>query len=976
MPRQVLYQTVSDPQQRIAKLTAKDPRRRRTSSGSGSLPGGGRRPSDEGNEERRTSLPGSHRFGWKPSTPPPRPADEPNDPANDSTTAWGSPINTPDDVSMESNADQALEEENHGVDAGVESSDDGKGESDNDSAVELADPTPDVRSDGPEGVNFDFEGEPESQLYSESESEGGEDGVEERKGGIDEFNDDRHGNGGSGTGVAWVGGVDDPHVGEGRAPMAPLDAGDDGGRNPAPGDQTQNDLVHSPGTGLAPNWAETSSSEDTESPGSARADVAAAQEAATHVPAVSQADDATTAPTFPPAAGRGSAAPETSGIHITGSSDTYVGGSSDTYYGGPSHTYITGSAATRTEEARGSGGPFDGSNSGSAASRTGGGARTDDGRGSGRPFDGSPSGSAAFQTGGGTRTEEVRGSGGPFDGSNFGSSAVRTGGGTRTEEARGSGGPSGGSNSGSAALRTGEVNDSGGHTTGPNSGSAAVRTGGGTRTEEARGSGGPPDGSTSGSAAVPTGGGTRTGVGLASGVVPGVDVEGSAAVPIGEVPGAERPSRTHGTDPTAARREELPHSSPLAERVSDARISDDPSRRITWGADHVEEGPVGPRENERRRVEQREPAVGASRYGGQAGSRFASGDSGHNHQRLADKGGDESLEPDALNSSVESGGGAAALAASGVFDVTGTSAEVDESREGGESIGDLDSLDGTGVQGGPWARQHAASDDDGRRTGVGNSGGVLPADDTRGLIQDLMRQVCHLTWKQSGHRIGCAYRRFFCALALESKLGKSTVQVSLTHLSLVVAASRSDRRAESFERFPGGGSATAEGGTEEEQGVIFYLRSIFGVALRVYFPRSGVSLALADIYFWVSQPPEKVRFVIFLLGRLLCIRGRTVILLPCTARPNWASPLWVERAATYERRNIQHAFIFARAFFTTSLPGIGGRSVGSRRRHRQGVPVSAGLHAAGSRGTASPGPRGRERRARRRRACGERASRR
>lgn len=39
--------------------------------------------------------------------------------------------------------------------------------------------------------------------------------------------------------------------------------------------------------------------------------------------------------------------------------------------------------------------------------------------------------------------------------------------------------------------------------------------------------------------------------------------------------------------------------------------------------------------------------------------------------------------------------------------------------------------------------------------------------------------------------------------------------------------------------------------------MIFYLRSIFGVALRVYFPRSGVSLALADIYFWVSQPPEK-----------------------------------------------------------------------------------------------------------------------
>lgn len=565
---------------------------------------------------------------------------ETSDLANDSTTAWGSPINTPDDdVSMGSDADnQALqEEEKHGVDEGVALSDDGVGEAasnragkDNDSAAGLADSKPDVRSEEPGGVSF--EGEPEIQLYSESESEGGEGGVEEGKGAQDGFNDDGHSHDDSGAGGIWGAsdGVSDPSANEGRvqvpAAMAQLNADDGDVRNPAPGDQLQNSPVQSPGTGFTPTWAGTSSSEDADSPGSARTDMAS-HETAAHVPAGSEV------PTFPPVAGRGSSsAPETSGegIHITGSSDTYVGGSSDTFFGGPSHTYITGPTAARTEEVRGSGGLPNDSNSGSAAGRTGG--------------------------------------------------------------------------------------------------------------------------------------------GPASAGVPDVNIEGSTGLPMREVPDGEQPARTHGIDPTAVRREELSHSTPLTGRVSGARIGSDPSRRITWGTDDIEEEPGGPRENEWRRMDERESAGGPSRGSRRAYGRFA-GRSGHSDHRTANEGrpvdeADESLTPDALNSSVESGGGAAALAASGVFDITGTSAEVDEGREGGISIGgDVSSLDGMGVQEGPWARQHAVRDD-ARPAVAGNSSGALPTDNTRGLIEDLMRQVWHHETRQVTD-VGCAQTNILVARVLD-----------------------------------------------------------------------------------------------------------------------------------------------------------------------------------------------------------------
>lgn len=111
---QVLYQTVSDPQQRIAKLTAKDPRRRRTSSGGSSVQiGGPRHDFGLGPGPRRTSFPGTssftgpatpQRFGWNPATPTRKIGDKPrsnSERAIDGAKAWGSPIVRADDQSME-----------------------------------------------------------------------------------------------------------------------------------------------------------------------------------------------------------------------------------------------------------------------------------------------------------------------------------------------------------------------------------------------------------------------------------------------------------------------------------------------------------------------------------------------------------------------------------------------------------------------------------------------------------------------------------------------------------------------------------------------------------------------------------------------------------------------------------------------------------------------------------------------------------
>ena len=129
---QVLYQTVSDPQQRIAKLTAKDPRRRRTSSGGSSIPlGGPRQDIGLGPGPRRTSFPGTgpatpQRFGWNPSpaTPTRHIGDKPRSNSEraiiDSAKFWGSPIVNQDSLSAEEGAGAGV---GSGVGVGTETTD-------------------------------------------------------------------------------------------------------------------------------------------------------------------------------------------------------------------------------------------------------------------------------------------------------------------------------------------------------------------------------------------------------------------------------------------------------------------------------------------------------------------------------------------------------------------------------------------------------------------------------------------------------------------------------------------------------------------------------------------------------------------------------------------------------------------------------------------------------------------------------------
>lgn len=357
--RQVLYQTVSDPQQRIAKLTAKDPSRRRRSSGGSSLPMGGRHARGEDvAEQRRTSFPGSpssQRFGWSPTTPSRR--------VDDGSTAWGSPINTAaEDVSMESDAGGALAEGKHDVGVGVETSDDGAGEAgvDNVSAAEVAISRPSVRSDEPTGAAS--ADEPELKLYSESGSDGVGGGVAEGgkseldHGGSGDGADDNGGDGGGGGGGATGD--------EGGVPIAPLDGGDDDGQHAASAEQRPDSWLQSPGTAVAPTWAGTSSSEDAESAGSVRTE-ATTDETAPQMCTPSEVDDAATLPTYPPASARDDAAPGTSGIHVAGSSYSHVEGSSDTFFGGPSYTNVTVSGPMRTEEVPQSGGRSGDSDAGS-----------------------------------------------------------------------------------------------------------------------------------------------------------------------------------------------------------------------------------------------------------------------------------------------------------------------------------------------------------------------------------------------------------------------------------------------------------------------------------------------------------------------------------------------------------------------------------------------------------------------------------
>lgn len=629
----MLYQTVSDPQQRIAKLTAKDPRRRRTSSGGSAAPIGDRRSGDEDVvAPRRTSFPGSlssQRFRWKATTPSRASGRTSSPSVAGGTGAWGSPIYTPDDASLEGNVlDEGPEGNKHGASIRVGTMGDDGTDKENSTSegagAGITDGGSDplgVTSPEPEAPSFKaglleggyFGGDPELTLYSESDSEsaGGGDAegaTGESTDGIPGSVTDDEGGGGGGDGVPGSVTGDGSGGGDGRdgggggsignanghedsVEVMQLNGSADGGR-----EQRPQAWLPSPGSGASPTWAGTSSSEDAEPHNRARTDAKAEGATAGISTVAAEVGDAATIPTCPPVSDRGDAPPrpETTGPHVTGSSDTYVGGSTDTFFGEPSDPHETGSTGMMTGRV-----------------------------------------------------------------------------------------PSWGETSGSdVAGPTVEPT-----TEGPDSRRAS-----------------------------------------------GTQVAGSTSEPTGRPAGGRQPS-TKATESTTVRRGEVTDSPVLTGRVPDAETSSaPPSRRITWSVDEVESTGNGRHRPAGRTGDQR-------RHEAQAQGPPV--DSGRGNQQHADERDDPPLplpETLALNSSVESGGGAAALAASGVFDVTGTSAEGDGD---GVSVGDVDSLDGSGVRAEAWARPpHPAHDHQEGRQGVaGGSGGVASTDDTRGLIEELMQQV-------------------------------------------------------------------------------------------------------------------------------------------------------------------------------------------------------------------------------------------
>ncbi|CBJ29449.1 conserved unknown protein [Ectocarpus siliculosus] len=637
--RQVLYQTVSDPQQRIAKLTAKDPRRRRTSSGGSAAPIGDRRSGDEDVvAPRRTSFPGSlssQRFGWKATTPS-RASGRTRSPSGaGGTGAWGSPINTPDDASLEGNVlDEGPEQDKHGAGIRVGTmGDDGRdkenstGEGAGAGITDGGSAPLGVTSPEPEAPSFKaglleggyFGRNPDLPLYSESDSEsagGGnaEGATGENTDGIpgSVTGDEGGGGGGGGDGVPGSvtgdrGGGGGGHDGGGggsiinangheeSVAVMQLDGSADGGRDNSVGEQRPQAWLPSPGSGASPTWAGTSSSEDAEPHNRSRTDANSEGATAGMSTVAAEGGDAATIPTCPPVSDRGDAPPrpETTGTHVTGSSDTYVGGSTDTFFGEPSDPHETGSTGMMTGRV-----------------------------------------------------------------------------------------PNWGETSG---------NDIAGPTVEP------------------------------------------TAEGPDSRRASGTQVAGSTSVPTGGPAGGREPSGK-ATESTTVRMGEVADSPVLTGRVPDtATSSAPPSRRITWSVDEVESTGNGRHHPAGRTGDQR-------RHEAQAQGPPV--DSGRRNQQHAEERDDPPLplpETLALNSSVESGGGAAALAASGVFDVTGTSAE----GEGDSvSVGDVDSLDGSGVRAEAWARPpHPAHDHQEGRQGVAGGSGGVASTDTRGLIEELMQQI-------------------------------------------------------------------------------------------------------------------------------------------------------------------------------------------------------------------------------------------
>lgn len=630
---QVLYQTVSDPQQRIAKLTAKDPRRRRMSSGGSSVAlGGPRQDLGLGPGPRRTSFPGTasftgpatpQRFGWNPATPTRHIGDKPrsnSDRAIDGAKAWGSPIVKADDLSMEGAAAGS------GVGVGTGTPDNlmkpgvGVGSGGADASVtgavlgtehsqmgERAYQPGDIR-EGSMGYDSD------PKLYSDtSQSEDDEeDGGGGAEGGVS-----RHGE--YGDGGYRDGGGDSSRYGFGD------DVGDDAG------DDLGEDVKE---------YVE----ED---------DVADYVDGAAHVQAGGAPAEATT--------------------HDEGQGGHRLGAA---------HQRRAGQVDEEAEQARNAG-----------MSITTGARREED-----------DDDAHTASTG-----EEHCHSWPPS--------------------------PEGGTAPNWAGTSSSETSRSPG-----------------SERELARTSEGRAESSTSG------------GVGDAPAAV-------GVSNSLGSLPAdASEPSDTASTASGGGAWQEA--SDPLlpTSRGGDARGSSAPSKRITWAED---QGPAQ-EENEAREGEgDAEWGAHAEESDGRAGHRSAGVGvgAGHgDHPRTAghtsvrsrrdeqreplDRGG--SRRPEAvINSSAESGGGAggleATLAASGVFDTTGTSGGTEENGDGA-SDGDADSLESTGAQGGAWTSQRQEIERRREREGRQNLASDDGSDDARGggrtnddvslIIEDLMRQVC------------------------------------------------------------------------------------------------------------------------------------------------------------------------------------------------------------------------------------------
>ena len=201
--------------------------------------------------------------------------------------------------------------------------------------------------------------------------------------------------------------------------------------------------------------------------------------------------------------------------------------------------------------------------------------------------------------------------------------------------------------------------------------------------------------------------------------------------------------------------------------MGDARGSGAQSKRITWaeeqGDGHEEdrEGEGGAEWGAHEEESGGHAGHRSSGVGVGAGHRGRQRTEGHTpdysrsdeQREPLDRGGSRRSEG-VMNLSVDSGGGAgdlaAALAASGVFDATGTSADTEENGDDA-SNGDADSLEGTGAQGGAWTSQRQQSERRREREGRQTLASVDGSDDARGggtnddvgrIIDDLMRQVC------------------------------------------------------------------------------------------------------------------------------------------------------------------------------------------------------------------------------------------